>query len=70
MSQPGCPWENGYQESFYSQYKLELDNVNRFNSEGELIANIYGQIYYYNNIRIKTKLRMAPTKFYELTAKG
>ncbi|HNY04801.1 MAG TPA: IS3 family transposase [Candidatus Woesebacteria bacterium] len=70
MSKKGSPWENGSQESFYSQYKLELDNVNRFNSEGELIENIYGQIYYYNNIRIKTKLRMAPAKFYELTAKG
>ena len=70
MSKKGSPWENGSQESFYSQYKLELDNVNRFNSEGELIASIYNQIYYYNNIRIKTKLRMAPAKFYELTAKG
>jgi len=70
MSRKSSPWENGSQESFYSQFKLELDNTNRFNSEGELIENIYGQIYYYNNIRIKTKLRMAPTKFYELTAKG
>lgn len=70
MSKKGCPWENGCQESFFSHYKLELGNVNRFNSEGELIANIYNLVYYYNNIRIKTKLKMAPTKFYELTAKG
>jgi len=70
MSKKGSPWENGGQESFFSHYKLELENVNRFNSEGELIENIYGQIYYYNNLRIKTKLRMAPAKFYELTAKG
>lgn len=70
MSKKGSPWENGRQESFFSHYKLELENVNRFESEGELIANIYNQIYYFNNVRIKTKLRMAPTKFYELTAKG
>jgi len=70
MSRKGSPWENGGQESFFSHYKLELGNVNRFESEGELIANIYNQIYYFNNVRIKTKLRMAPTKFYELTAKG
>jgi len=70
MSKKGSPWENGRQESFFSHYKLELENVNRFESEGELIANIYNQIYYFNNIRIKTKLRMAPAKFYELTAKG
>lgn len=70
MSRKGSPWENGGQESFFSHYKLELGNVNRFESEGELIANIYNQIYYFNNVRIKTKLRMAPAKFYELTAKG
>ncbi len=70
MSKKSSPWENGSQESFYSQFKLELDNTNRFNSEGELIESIYSQIYYYNNIRIKTKLKMAPAKFYELTAKG
>jgi putative transposase len=23
-SKPGCPWENGYQESFYSQFKIDL----------------------------------------------
>jgi len=70
MSRKGSPWENGRQESFFSHYKLERGNVNRFGSEGGLIANIYNQIYYFNNVRIKTKLGMAPTKFYELTAKG
>lgn len=24
MSRKGCPWENGYQESFYSQFKVDL----------------------------------------------
>lgn len=23
MSRPGCPWENGYQESFYNQFKID-----------------------------------------------
>jgi transposase InsO family protein len=36
MSQPGCPWENGYQESFYSQFKIDLGDPERFNSLGEL----------------------------------
>jgi len=70
MSKKSSPWENGRQESFFSHYQLELANVNRFESEGELIENIYNLIYYYNNIRINTKLKMAPSKFYELTAKG
>ena len=64
MSQPGCPWENGYQESFYSHFKLELQNTNRFETEGQLIENIYRQVYYYNNLRIKTKLKMPPSKYY------
>ena len=41
MSAKGSPWQNGYQESFYSNYKLELGQVNRFLSVGELIAEIY-----------------------------
>lgn len=70
MSKKGHPWENGYQESFYSHFKLELQNTNRFKTEGELIENIYRQVYYYNNLRIKTKLKMPPSKYYALTAKG
>jgi len=27
MSRPGCPWENGYQESFYCQFKLDLGDL-------------------------------------------
>lgn len=70
MSKKGSPWENGYQESFYSNFKLELQNTNRFETEGELIENIYRQVYYYNNVRIKTSLKMPPSQYYALTAKG
>ncbi len=70
MSQKGSPWQNGYQESFYSNFKLELQNTNRFGTEEQLIENIYRQMYYYNNIRIKTKLKMPPSKYYALAAKG
>lgn len=70
MSDKGSPWQNPYQESFYSHFKLELQDVNRFKTEGELVENIYRQIYYYNNIRIKTNLKMPPSQYYALTAKG
>lgn len=70
MSKKGSPWENGKQESFYSQFKLELENTNRFENEGQLIENIYGRIYYYNNVRIQNRLKMAPSQYYALTAKG
>lgn len=64
-SYPGCPWENGYQESFYSQFKIDLGDPNRFKHLGELIYNIYQTIYYYNNNRIHTKLKMPPAVFAE-----
>jgi putative transposase len=69
-SKPGCPWENGYQESFYSQFKIDLGDPNRFGSLGELIFNIYQTIYYYNYSRIHTALKMSPVKFALLSAPG
>lgn len=63
MSQKGCPWQNGYQESFYSQFKVDLGDPNRFQTLGELAAAVYAQIYYYNHQRIHTKLKMPPAKF-------
>ena len=60
MSAKGCPWENGYQESFYSQFKVDLGEVSRFQTLGELTAELYRQIYYYNNQRIHTIIKMAP----------
>lgn len=63
MSHKGCPWENGYQESFYSQFKVDLGDPNRFKTLGELSAVIYQQIYYYNNQRIHLRLKMPPNQF-------
>ena len=62
-SHPGCPWENGYQESFYNQFKVELGDPNRFHTLGELIAEIYGTINYYNTERIHSALNMSPRQF-------
>lgn len=63
MSHPGCPWENGYQESFYKGFKVELADYNRFETLGEFVAEIYTQIYYYNNQRIHTRLHTSPKEF-------
>jgi len=63
MSKKSSPWENGFQESFYSNFKLELGDPDRFNSLGELIEAISIQFHYYNNDRIHTKLKTSPTKF-------
>lgn len=63
MSRPGSPWENGYQEGFYSQFKLDLGDPNRFDKLGELVYNIYRAIWVYNHYRIHGKLKMPPAKF-------
>jgi transposase InsO family protein len=63
MSAPGCPWENGYQESFYKGFKLDLGDPNRFETLGELVAEIYQTISYYNQRRIHSAHRMSPARF-------
>lgn len=67
-SHPGCPWENGYQESFYDKFKLDLGDPNQFASLGELVAEIYRTVWDYNHTRIHSALKMPPvvfTKLYE-----
>jgi transposase InsO family protein len=63
MSKKASPWQNGYQESFYGNWKVDIGDVNRFKSLGELTAEIYKSIYYYNYHRIHTSLKMSPKKF-------
>ena len=65
-SAPGCPWENGYQESFYANFKLELGDVRRFAHAGELVEAVAIQIAYYNNRRIHSALKMPPVIFREI----
>jgi putative transposase len=63
MSRPGCPWENGYQESFYSQFKIDLGDTDRFDTLGELIYEVYLTIFKYNHSRIHSKLKMPPVLY-------
>lgn len=62
-SKPGCPWENGYQESFHSQFKVDFGDPTRFKTLGELVYEIYQTIYKYNHTRIHTSLKMSPVEF-------
>jgi putative transposase len=63
MSKKASPWQNGYQESFYGNWKVDIGDVNRFKSLGELTAEIYKSIYYYNYHRIHTSLKMSPKTY-------
>ncbi len=65
-SKKGCPWENGYQESFYNQFKIDLGDPNRFETLGELVYAIYQTVYRYNTVRIHSALKMAPREFARL----
>lgn len=68
-SAPGCPWENGYQESFYSQFKIDLGDPSRFETLGELVYAIYQTVYDYNHSRIHSALKMPPQAFALLAAR-
>ena len=65
FSSKSSPWQNSYQESFYSKYKLELElhllpkNCSYTELEGYLI----NQIDYYNNYRIHTTIKDIPSRF-------
>ncbi len=63
MSHKSSPWENGFQESFYSQFKVDLGFISRFEVVEELVEEIYQTIHYYNNGRIHTSLKMSPVIF-------
>jgi transposase InsO family protein len=63
VSDPGSPWQNGWSESFFSRFKTEFGDFNRFETLGELIEYIFNYICYYNNTRIQIKLKMSPYQF-------
>jgi len=63
VSDKGSPWQNGCQESFFGRFKEEFGDFNRFNHIGELIEEIYHQIYYYNFKRRHTAFKVSPVQF-------
>ena len=63
VSDAGSPWQNGHSESFFSRFKAEAGDLNRFEDLGELTEYIYQYINYYNNERIITELKMSPIQF-------
>jgi len=70
MSEKGSPWQNGYQESFYDKFKVDLGDPSRFDDLGELVYEIYHTIHVYNTKRIHTALKMSPREFAKKIASG
>jgi len=65
VSDPGSPWQN-HTESFFSRFKAETGDLNRFEDLGELTEYIYQFINYYNKERIVTRLKTSPVKYRQL----
>ncbi len=63
MSTKGSPWHNPYQKSFYGKFKITLGFLDQFENLGQLIAGIHQALYYYNNERIHTALKMSPVAY-------
>jgi len=64
-SRKSSPWQNGFQESYYSNFKLDLGQINRFTDAGELAEGVYQTIHAYNHKRIHTSIKMTPKQFYQ-----
>jgi putative transposase len=64
-SAKSSPWQNGYQESFYSQFKIDVGDPNRFKTTGELVYEIHRLNWDYNHRRIHSALKMPPKLFAE-----
>lgn len=64
-SAKACPWQNGYQEAFYSQFKVDLGDPGRFRTLGELVYEVHRLVWDYNHRRIHSMLKMPPFLFAE-----
>lgn len=65
MSTKASPWENGYQESFYNNFKTDLGlEFDRFEDTGHFLEAIHHTLYSYNHKRIHSALKMPPAKFH------
>lgn len=62
-SDKASPWQNGYRESFFGKFKDEIGDINRFETPGELLEELYHHIHYYNTERIHTAFKMPPAVY-------
>jgi putative transposase len=61
---PGCPWQNGFQESFHGKVRDELLNREIFVSVAEAQARLEAHRHWYNEERPHSSLKyLSPNKF-------
>jgi putative transposase len=62
-SDKASPWQNGFMERWFGNFKLELGSLNRFKDISELHEAVALQIHYYNTKRIHSALKMSPAAY-------
>ncbi len=59
----GKPWQNGFMERWFGNFKLEVGDYTKLRDISELHEAIALQIFYYNTKRIHTALKMSPAAY-------
>jgi transposase InsO family protein len=57
------PWQNGFMERWFGNFKLELGNISRHRDLAQLHEAVALAIYYYNTKRIHSALKMSPAAY-------
>ena len=55
--------DNGAMENFFGRLKVEMFYGEEFESVNAFIDELNEYIYYYNNERISSKLKMSPVQY-------
>lgn len=62
-SKRASPWQNGFMERWFGNFKLELGNITRHKDVAQLHEAIALAIFYYNTKRIHSALKMSPAAY-------
>jgi putative transposase len=63
VSSRGCPWQNGFMERWFGNFKQELPSLKELRGLDQLHEAVAMQIHYYNTKRIHTALKMSPAAY-------
>ena len=62
-SSKGSPWQNGFVERWFGQFKLELGNASGYKDVAELHEAVALGVHYYNHRRIHLALKTTPAAY-------
>ena len=68
-SNKGSPWQNGFVERFFGQFKLELGKTFKYEDPAELHEAVALYIHYYNTKRIHLALKTTPAAYASISDK-